>query len=311
MALLRFTCKDANVTIRVNFNWYNNIFQYRKNGTGSWSGFTSVNLTPGEYIELIGEGFDDTWSTSESWSSLFVIDGEGKIEGSGDITSLLNGIGGDVAITKNSQFVFLFRNCTNLTTAPNLPSTTLASDCYRNMFDGCTNLTTAPELPATNLAEGCYYYMFCNCSNINYVKIGAESPSPLNMTDWLYNTASTGTLEITNNIMQVTENSSSSLPTGWSLERTSSTPDPDPTPSEPTTLDNVKVCGQSIDLSSGTAVVTIPEFSTFTIDAHGLVDANGDPVLVKVSGASEVKVNESVQKSWTSKTITLTTVSSK
>ena len=35
--------------------------------------------------------------------------------------------------------------------------------CYSHMFDGCTNLTTAPELPATTLAQSCYFYMFNGC----------------------------------------------------------------------------------------------------------------------------------------------------
>ena len=50
----------------------------------------------------------------------------------------------------------MFRNCTSLTTAPELPATTLAYGCYGDMFRGCTSLTTAPELPATTLAENCY-----------------------------------------------------------------------------------------------------------------------------------------------------------
>ena len=34
-----------------------------------------------------------------------------------------------------------------------LPATTLANSCYLNMFYKCTSLTTAPELPATTLAN--------------------------------------------------------------------------------------------------------------------------------------------------------------
>ena len=60
----------------------------------------------------------------------------------------------------------MFRNCTGLTTAPVLPATTLASNCYYGMFLACTGLTTAPELPATTLAEGCYQFMFFACTNL-------------------------------------------------------------------------------------------------------------------------------------------------
>jgi hypothetical protein len=60
----------------------------------------------------------------------------------------------------------MFKGCTNLKTAPELPATTLAESCYSNMFYNCTALTTAPELPATTLADHCYIDMFYGCSNI-------------------------------------------------------------------------------------------------------------------------------------------------
>ena len=46
----------------------------------------------------------------------------------------------------------MFRDCTSLTTAPELPATTLAPYCYANMFDKCTSLTSAQAiLPATTI----------------------------------------------------------------------------------------------------------------------------------------------------------------
>ena len=63
-----------------------------------------------------------------------------KFAASGDVTSLLNGVGGDVA---------------------------LASGCYHSMFGGCTGLTAAPALPATTLAESCYSSMFGGCTGIS------------------------------------------------------------------------------------------------------------------------------------------------
>ena len=66
----------------------------------------------------------------------------------------------------NYCYSYMFSGCTNLTTAPELPATTLANYCYCGMFYGCTNLTTAPALPATTLASGCYDNMFFNCINL-------------------------------------------------------------------------------------------------------------------------------------------------
>ena len=60
----------------------------------------------------------------------------------------------------------MFNDCTSLTTAPELPATTLGESCYSNMFNGCTSLTTAPELPATTLANGCYKSMFVGCTSL-------------------------------------------------------------------------------------------------------------------------------------------------
>jgi hypothetical protein len=60
----------------------------------------------------------------------------------------------------------MFKNCTSLINAPELPATTLYRECYSNMFEGCTSLVTAPNLPATTLARSCYYEMFKNCSKL-------------------------------------------------------------------------------------------------------------------------------------------------
>ena len=60
----------------------------------------------------------------------------------------------------------MFYSCTSLTTAPELPATTIASYCYYEMFNNCTSLTTAPELPATTLANYCYDGMFYGCTSL-------------------------------------------------------------------------------------------------------------------------------------------------
>ena len=60
----------------------------------------------------------------------------------------------------------MFYNCTSLTTAPELPATTLTNLCYYGMFSGCTSLTTIPELPATTLTGNCYANMFSGCTNL-------------------------------------------------------------------------------------------------------------------------------------------------
>ncbi len=60
----------------------------------------------------------------------------------------------------------MFYGCSSLTTAPTLPATTLAGGCYRSMFENCTSLVNAPELPATTMQYGCYQYMFRGCTSL-------------------------------------------------------------------------------------------------------------------------------------------------
>ena len=89
----------------------------------------------------------------------------------GNVMSLLYGdnfIGQTDLTSKNYTFAALFTNCSKLINAKNLslPATTLASNCYQNMFQGCTALTTAPQLPATTLAENCYNGMFSGFSGL-------------------------------------------------------------------------------------------------------------------------------------------------
>ncbi len=84
----------------------------------------------------------------------------------GDIRTLLDWNNYNKVETHYAKFCYLFSGCSVLTSAPELPATTLAEDCYGRMFEGCTNLTTAPKLPAETLAKQCYEGMFMNCSNL-------------------------------------------------------------------------------------------------------------------------------------------------
>lgn len=72
-----------------------------------------------------------------------------------------------LVIPDSSYCAQMFRDCINLTTAPEvLPATDLVNYCYNSMFDGCTSLVNAPKLPAIILAEHCYEYMFDGCSSL-------------------------------------------------------------------------------------------------------------------------------------------------
>ena len=95
---------------------------------------------------------------------------DGSASASGDITSLLNGVGGDATI-QFMQFYTMFSGCTGLTQAPALPATTLAEYCYNSMFNGCTGITSHDVATLNNSTN-----TFNNNSSCASLTIHAETP---------------------------------------------------------------------------------------------------------------------------------------
>ena len=111
----------------------------------------------------------------------------------------------------------MFERCSQLTKAPELPATTLKDFCYTSMFNGCSSLTTAPVLPATTLAEYCYYRMFYDCSSLNYIKMLATDVSASNCLDWwVTNVAPSGTF--IKDASATLPTGESGIPDGWTVE---------------------------------------------------------------------------------------------
>lgn len=94
-------------------------------------------------------------------------------------------------------YYFMFQNCTSLKVAPALPATQLAYDCYCGMFYGCTSLETAPELPATNLPSNCYNAMFNGCRKLMSFTLLVPKTSisnyPYGISNWLKNAGTDAT----------------------------------------------------------------------------------------------------------------------
>ena len=141
-----------------------------------------------------------------------------KIRARGNIASLNKGT--DDAYKTNyltaddHGYLFLFSDCASLIQAPELPATTLMSNCYDCMFYNCTSLVNAPALPATELSSACYAYMFENCTSLNYIKCLATNRSAENCTlDWVKGVAPTGNFYKSPSATWVT--GTSGIPTGW------------------------------------------------------------------------------------------------
>ena len=117
-------------------------------------------------LRLRGINPNGTATDWNAYSTITFTEANVNVACTGDIRTLQDWRNYNIVETDNARFCSLFKNCSVLTSAPELPATTLADDCYSGMFNGCTNLTSAPVLPATTLAYSCYDRMFRNCTNL-------------------------------------------------------------------------------------------------------------------------------------------------
>ena len=127
-------------------------------------------------LRLRGTNIYGTASSTSEYSTITFTDPYSDVVYcDGDIRTLLNYKNYKTVDTKNARFCNLFKSCTLLASAPELPATTLANECYSSMFEGCANLINAPALPAETLADGCYSWMFSGCLRLSTVKMLALS----------------------------------------------------------------------------------------------------------------------------------------
>ena len=110
----------------------------------------------------------NTYGTASAWNkySTITFTNNVNVTCTGDIRTLMNWRNYSTVDTQYAKFCYLFKDCAVLTSAPELPATKLADDCYNSMFQGCTSLTAAPNLNATTLADGCYSGMFYGCTSL-------------------------------------------------------------------------------------------------------------------------------------------------
>ena len=116
-------------------------------------------------LRLRGTNTNGTASADDPYSTI-TFDKNVNVACTGDIRTLLDWKNYSTVETQNARFCNLFEGCSVLTSAPELPATTLADNCYSAMFSGCTSLKSAPKLSATTLASGCYSSMFYDCKSL-------------------------------------------------------------------------------------------------------------------------------------------------
>lgn len=86
------------------------------------------------------------------------------------------------------------------------------------MFKYCTSLNTAPELPATTLTSKCYWGMFDNCQNLNYIKaMFTTTPSSSYTSNWVKDVAANGTF-VKNSAATWNVTGNDGIPSGWTVQ---------------------------------------------------------------------------------------------
>ena len=160
--------QDGSTVKLTKMNSPSGAFQTSRDGGNTWTDYsigTAITLNTGDEVSFRAKSDRSEWQT---FAEYFYFMMTGKIEAWHNVMSMIrtNDFATYNPTSGNYLFNRLFNNCTSLTKAPALPSTTLTQCCYYSMFGGCTSLTEAPVLPATTLAGCCYESMFEGCTSL-------------------------------------------------------------------------------------------------------------------------------------------------
>ncbi len=171
-AHLTFSSADAFTVTPSAVSWNGGLF-YSTDAT-NWHAFdrdgaaAALDSGSGDY-RLYFRGTNNTLITGGNLAYWEINAAPASVDCSGNIETLLDYAtvdgGGHPAMIANC-FANLFKDCTALGSAPELPATNLINNCYVGMFRNCTGLTNAPVLPATTLTGGCYQEMFRDCTSL-------------------------------------------------------------------------------------------------------------------------------------------------
>ena len=209
-----FTAQQDNSSIGLNKLSTNQTLEY-SNDAVTWNTFDkskNISLNTGDKVYVRGKLSAD--NTDSNYTQFTM---SGKIAASGNTNSIWDYENLDAPLKTDCGYR-LFYDCSSLTSAPELPATTLANSCYWNMFYGCTSLTAAPELSATTLVDSCYYGMFYGCSNLNYIKCLAVNG--INTTystyNWVSGVPSNGTFVKASSASWPAGNNG--IPSGWTTQ---------------------------------------------------------------------------------------------
>lgn len=151
---------SVNVNAGVKVLWKGTCTPNSTDGIGRFTNGTATFDVEGNAMSLLfGDNFSGQTSLGAHNYAFY-----GLFSGN---TKVINAENLSLPATTLGQYCYrdMFKACTGLTTAPELPATAMTEGCYYGMFQG-TSLTTPPALPATSLAKICYAYMFMYCTGL-------------------------------------------------------------------------------------------------------------------------------------------------
>jgi hypothetical protein len=114
----------------------------------------------------------------------------------------------------------MFRKCTKLSHVGSieLPAKTLSIDCYRELFRECTNLKSAPILPAPTLVQECYRQMFSSSGIKSIVCLATDISATNCLNEWVSGVPSSGTFYTAPGMTNAFPSGAHGIPSGWEVE---------------------------------------------------------------------------------------------
>lgn len=193
---LCFTVEESGVTIMMGItsndqSYDNRNLEYSFDKT-NWEefriGITTITLdSVGDKVYFRGEnpnGLNPSWSSGEE---VYFITNDKKVSASGNVMSLID---------------------------PKCESKTVPEYCFIKLFKN-TTITTAPELPATTLANHCYDELFFFCNNLSSIKVFFNDwNSPIGY--WVTNVSPSGIFYCSSKLPQIFGDCY--IPEGWTVE---------------------------------------------------------------------------------------------
>lgn len=216
---LIFTAAAASTIALQNYGGNAPVVYYSLNdGDFALWDYSAISMGTGDVVRMYGNNGTQFNKSNTQYSHFNIA---GSVAASGDLNALLS-IKGSKTVGE-SCFIYLFQNnYSSLTSAPNLPATTLANRCYQQLFNNCRAMLTAPsDLPALHISNYSYMLMFQNCPITRVKAMFTDTPgTSYNTTDWLNGVPASGTfIKNVNATWDVT--GASGIPEGWTIETAS------------------------------------------------------------------------------------------